>query len=388
MGEWQPPVELLAWITHLSHVLHGRLAGRLLPLLRGMLFAQGRRTVARWLRAAGLGTAYRSSYYFLGSLGRKVEYVAAHLLRLAVSVIVPGERLLFGLDDTPTKRYGPKVQGAGIHHNPSPGPADQKFLYGHLGVTIAWIVRHPLGGAIGLPLRALLYVRCQDVAKLPRPAKVAFRTKLEMAASLVAWVADGLHYLGKTLWVAADGAYAQRPFLQAARAAHVVVVSRLRKDAALGSVPQLPRPGGAQEAWPASHLGQAGHQSGQAGGTPPRLADRGVGAVPQEGDQDVQDVPGHLQAGGRADSGGAGPRGRRLGGVLLHRSASDGGADPGSGRGPGGDRAGLPRGEGSAWGRSAAGAVLLGQRGGVSPEPLAAHLSRAVGLDAIAGAVV
>jgi hypothetical protein len=27
---------------------------------------------------------------------------------------------LFALDDTPTPRYGPCVEGAGLHHNPTP----------------------------------------------------------------------------------------------------------------------------------------------------------------------------------------------------------------------------------------------------------------------------
>jgi SRSO17 transposase len=110
-------------------------------------------------------------------------------------------------------------------------------------VTLALLVRHPLWGAIGLPLRAWLYVRRQNIGQLPRWYGVAFRTKLEMAAEAVAWLADWLKYLGKTLWVVADGAYAKRPFLQAAMAAGVVVVSRLRKDAALWSVPVPPRPG-------------------------------------------------------------------------------------------------------------------------------------------------
>jgi len=243
MVEWQLPVEVAFWITQLAQPLHTRLAWRLLPLLRGLLFAHGRRTVASWLRAAGLGTDFRRYYYFLGSLGRQAEFLASLVLRRAVTVIVPGERLLFALDDTPTKRAGPRVEGAGIHHNPTPGPAGQKFLYGHVWVTIAWVVRHPLWGAIGLPLRAFLYVRQKDIATLPRWYKVAFRTKLEMAATLVTWVADWLQYLGKTLWVVADGAYAKRPFLKAARAAGVTVVSRLRKDAALCSVPRPPRPG-------------------------------------------------------------------------------------------------------------------------------------------------
>src|SRR5262249_22120346 len=157
------------------------------------------------------------------------QFVASLLLRLLVSTLVPSGRLLFGLDDTPTKRYGPRVEGAGIHHNPTPGPADQKFLYGHVWVTLAWLAHHPLWGTLGLPLRPALYVRPKDVPKLPRHYGVAFRTKLQLAADLVAWVASWLRLVGQVLWVAADGAYAKRPFLKAAQAAGVIVVSRLRK---------------------------------------------------------------------------------------------------------------------------------------------------------------
>jgi len=58
------------------------------------------------LRAGALDADYRAYYYFLGSLGRQVKYVAFLRLRRAVTVIVPEERLLLGLDDTPTQRYG------------------------------------------------------------------------------------------------------------------------------------------------------------------------------------------------------------------------------------------------------------------------------------------
>ena len=73
-----------------------------------------------------------------------------------LDVIAPKGRLLLAIDDTPSKRYGPKVEGAGVHHNPTPGPAGAKFVYGHVWVTLAWVVRHPLWGAIGLPLWARL----------------------------------------------------------------------------------------------------------------------------------------------------------------------------------------------------------------------------------------
>jgi hypothetical protein len=244
MAIWKLPPQVTSWIDQLSGPLHGRLAGRLLLLISGMLFAQGRRTVASWLRAADLGKDYKRYYYFLGSVGRKVEWIALHLLRLLAFLLPVGDKLLFAIDDTPTKRAGPRVEGAGIHHNPTPGPAEQKFLYGHVWVTVAWVIDHPWWGVIGLPLRALLYIRQKDIGKLaPWNRKhFPFRTKLELAAALVAWVATWLRFLGKPMWVVADGAYAKRPFVQVVLQAGVVLVSRLRKDAALWSLPPSPRP--------------------------------------------------------------------------------------------------------------------------------------------------
>ena len=243
MAQWKLPTEVAGWITQLAGVLDRRVAQRLLPLFVGALFAQGRKTVASWLRGNQLGSDFRAYYYFLGSLGRKVKSVALVLLLLAIRIVVPGERLLFAIDDSPTKRYGPRVEGAGIHHNPTPGPAGQKFLYGHVWVTLSWVVRHAWWGTIGLPLLACLYVRQDDLKSLVPWYKVKFQTKLEQAAGMVVWLAQTLHYLGKTLWVVADGAYAKRPFLTRALAAGVTVVSRLRCDAALYSVPETPPPG-------------------------------------------------------------------------------------------------------------------------------------------------
>jgi hypothetical protein len=269
------PLDLVACLQHLATPLHARLAWRLLPLVTGMLFAQGRRTVASWLRGGQLSDDYKAFYYFLGSLGHRVAHLAGLLLRYAIDRLVPGDRLLFALDDTPTKRYGPCVEGAGIHHNPTPGPAAQKFLYGHLWVTLAWVVQHPRWGALGLPLRALLYVRRKDCPPLTTLYQVPFRTKLEMAVELVAWLAAWLTYLGKTLWVVVDGAYAKRPFLKGAKEAGVVVVSRLRHDAALRSVPRPPRPGTPKKRGPQPTYGKealslakrAGHRRGWQSGT-------------------------------------------------------------------------------------------------------------------------
>lgn len=153
---WNLPTEGNPWIAALAHPLPARPAWRLAPLLLGILFARGRRTVARGRRVAGIRHDFADYSYFLGSPGRQTQARAGALLRRALEIAGVGDRLLLALDDTPTQRYGPKAQGAGIHPNPTPGPTDQKFLYGHLGVTRARVVRHPRWGIIGLPLLALL----------------------------------------------------------------------------------------------------------------------------------------------------------------------------------------------------------------------------------------
>ena len=113
--------DLTAWIKRLAQMLEQRIAWRLLPIFAGLLFATGRRTVSSWLRAGELSDDYQDYYYFLASLGRNVKSVAFALLQIALQVVAPQGRLLFAIDDTPSKRYGPKVEGAGIHHNPTPG---------------------------------------------------------------------------------------------------------------------------------------------------------------------------------------------------------------------------------------------------------------------------
>jgi hypothetical protein len=237
--------DVKSWINRLASWLDPRVDFQLLPLMAGLLFATGRRTVSSWLRAGRLSKHYQDYYYFLSSLGRKVKWLAGEVLEIAVEVIVPEGRILLAIDDTPSKRYGPKVEGAGIHHNPTPGPAGSKFVYGHNWVTLAWVVRHPLWGAIGLPLLASMYVRQKDIIAqcLTSLRNVTFQTKLVMAGELLAWAAIWLKDLGRELWVVADGAYAKRVFLKAAAAARMIAVCRLRRDAALLDEPPPLRPG-------------------------------------------------------------------------------------------------------------------------------------------------
>jgi hypothetical protein len=110
-------------------------------------------------------------------------------------------------------------------------------------VTISLAMRHPQWGPLALPLRALLYVRQQTIAKIPKRRHwPRFATKLQLAARLVEWIVPLVKNAGRTVWLVVDGGYTKRPFLRRALATGVTIVGRLRKDAALRDVPpKLPK---------------------------------------------------------------------------------------------------------------------------------------------------
>jgi hypothetical protein len=230
-----------ALVSALFGSLHVRTATRLTILCAGMLLADDRRTVTAWLHAGGVLDDWDRFYDCLKSLGRVTNVVAKILLIILVKKFAPiaGERILFAIDDTPSKRYGKHVEGCGVHHNPTPGPAGSEWLYGHNFVTLAWLQTHPLWGVVALPLLSKLYVRECDVPALNAKYGWNFRTKHALALELVTWLMSQMRGLGWNfaVWIVFDGAYAARPLLKPLLEFGVTVVSRLRKDAALFDLP-------------------------------------------------------------------------------------------------------------------------------------------------------
>ncbi len=186
MASYHAPREWEEWSQWLAAGLHGRNRWRLSAVMMGVLFAGGRRVVAAWIRTVGVSDDYQDYYFLLQSVGRRLTELGRRVLVLVLRVALKDQqRVLLAIDDSPTKRYGPKVQGAGIHHDPTPGPTGHAFWYGHVWVTLAVIVRHPLWGTIGLPIWSWLYVRQKDVVKLPAKHGWTFQTNLQQATDLV-----------------------------------------------------------------------------------------------------------------------------------------------------------------------------------------------------------
>ena len=230
-----------AAVSQLQVFMDRRMAFRLSIVIAGMFLAGDRRTASAWFVAGGVQDDWDRFYDCLISVGRTSAKLATAVLGLVVQKLAPafGDRLLLAMDDSPTARYGRHVEGAGVHHDPTPGPAGGEWLYGHNWVALAWLATHPVWGVIALPLRSMLYVREVNVPKLAEKYGWEFRTKHQLGVELLTWFKQLIRVLGvkAKLWLAVDGAYAVRPFLLPVLELGFVVVSRLRKDARLFDLP-------------------------------------------------------------------------------------------------------------------------------------------------------
>ena len=235
---------LSAAVVRMAGTLDARMSFRLAIIVAGMLLADDRRTASSWFVAAGVLDDWDRFYDALISIGRQSQAVSEVVLQFVIEKLDPGPggRITLAIDDTPEKRYGRHVEGAGVHPDPTPGG---EFCDGHNWVCLAWLAKHPRWGVIALSLRSLLYVREVDVPQLDAKRGWEFATKHPLAAKLVTWFVATLRSwkLERVVWIVVDGAYAARPFLDAVLAEGAVVVSRLRKDAALFDLPPARTPG-------------------------------------------------------------------------------------------------------------------------------------------------
>ena len=240
MLSWRMPSGLSTWFSRLSCLLDPRIRPLFQAILSGLFgTTERRRTASSWFRSGGIDRDFRRAYHVIGSVGRQAKIMASSLLLEVENApaLAADEDITVAIDDTPSKRYGPKVEGAGLHHNPTPGPSGAAFVYGHSFVTLARLVSHPQHGTMALPVRADLYVREKDLAKIPVPRRRPFRTKIELAVEQLNWLGIWLTGERKALWAVVDGAYASRAVLQAAQQNGILLVSRLRRDAALRDLP-------------------------------------------------------------------------------------------------------------------------------------------------------
>jgi hypothetical protein len=219
-----------------------------LSLVLGALLAVARRrTVTQWVKAAQLSDDFRQVFYHMPNIGCKGVEIFDAMTEIIIEqlrpVIATATTIRIVLDDSPTKRYGRKIEGAGWHHNPTPGRTDAKICFGHSWVVAVLVVTHPAFGEISLPIAAELYLRQKEVDKLQTKYNRKFQTKTAMAVAIVQRLVPKFTGFGKPIEVIVDGGYAKDTvLLPLGKLDNVTTITRLRRDAAVFDLPPPRKP--------------------------------------------------------------------------------------------------------------------------------------------------
>ena len=215
-----------------------------IPLILGALLAIARRrTVTKWIQAATLSEKYRNIFYHMPDIGCNSQKLFDENITIITEqlrdVLETATSIKIVLDDTPTKRYGPNVEGAGYHHNPTPGKTDAKLCFGHSWVVATLVVTHPLFGEVSFPIAAELYLRQKEVDKLKAKYDRQFKTKMIIAVEMIKHLVPKFKAFEKKIQIIVDGGYANESVLSPLdKLDNVIVITRFRRDVALFEIPE------------------------------------------------------------------------------------------------------------------------------------------------------
>ena len=157
------------------------------------------------------------------------DEMIALILQQLVTVIMASSKIHLVIDDSPTKRYGKKIEEAGYHHNPTPGHTNAKTCFGHSWVVAVLVVTHPVA--------AELYLRQKDIDKLKDKYDRKFQTKT-MAVNIVKRLVLKFKAFGKPIEIIVDDGYTKDTvLLPLGKLDSVTTITQLRRDAAVFEVP-------------------------------------------------------------------------------------------------------------------------------------------------------
>lgn len=178
---------------------------------------------------------WTTPYAFLTRGRWSCGQVSQCLLTLLVTTLGLCGEIVVALDDTLVKKGGRKFFGLGLYPDPTdknPG-AHKRRVWGHCWVVLALLWEYQAGKWVGFPLAALLFVPLA-LCSTAWP----FLTKIDLAV----WLLRGLRWPAPRLIIVADNLYAKAQVAAVALdSGPCVLVSRLRRNAALSLPPPSPR---------------------------------------------------------------------------------------------------------------------------------------------------
>ena len=235
------PSDLAPIILAFQPLMLNRTWPHAVALLVGAILAPGKRTVSSVLRIMGLGLEkqFQNYHRVLNRAAWNPRHGSKILLGLLVQCLAPRGPLLFGLDDTIERRWGPKIRARGIYRDPVRSSRSHlvkasglRWLSLMLLAPIPWANR-----VWALPVLTTLAPSERYYANGKRKAKTLLDWARQQAFQLRRWLPE------RKLIIVADGAFAALDFLERLCSASIVCITRLRLDAGLYEPAPPRRPG-------------------------------------------------------------------------------------------------------------------------------------------------
>jgi hypothetical protein len=234
------PVEMIVLLAPFAQLFSERVWLHAQILLWGALLAPGKRTVTSCLRVMGLSWERRFTNYHrvLNRARWSARQVSKILLGVLVLALVPpGAAIVLGADDTVERRNGRQIKAKGCYRDAV--RSSKKHVvrcFGLKWVSLMLLVPVPWARRVwALPFLTAL---CWP-AKSPhqRRHKTSVDWVRQMMKQVRRWLPERL------LVLVVDGGFAAVALALACKKSAVVMVARLRLDAALYHSPTPPPPG-------------------------------------------------------------------------------------------------------------------------------------------------
>ena len=210
-------------------------------ILFGCVCAVG--CITSWIHVGNNDGRYRKVYRFIARIGTQVDKIQRQLVLwlLANSNLFPIESpVMLVVDDTPVKRYGRKVEGAGRMHDPTNPHSRNAACYGHSLVMIGVVVTHPQYGTICLPVGWKFYVNENKLDAINEKIRPQFKKKHEIVAELLEEIVCAIRKIGRRVEIIFDRGYLAEDLFQSIHEMEAFVVTRFKKNNNLYEIPERP----------------------------------------------------------------------------------------------------------------------------------------------------
>ncbi len=233
------PAEMIVLLAPFAQLFSERVWLHAQVLVLGAILAPGKRTVSSCLRVMGLAWEFHFTNYHrvLNRAQWSALQASKILLGLIVMLLVPaGAVIVLGADDTVERRSGRQIKAKGCYRDAV--RSSRKHVVRCFGLKwVAMMVLVPVPWAKRVWALPFLTVLCWP-AKAPhqRRHKTSVDWVRQMTKQVRRWLPE------RVLVLVVDGGFAAVALALACRESQVVMVSRLRLDAALYQppVPQSP----------------------------------------------------------------------------------------------------------------------------------------------------